>query len=105
MKKLLALILTSASLLLAVPEASTTVANDNAATSPQIRVRIGQRRYRDRDWRYRNRDLRYRNGYGQTYTQTRYVRRGWNTYRETYLIRYLPNGMVQTNLISRVRVS
>jgi len=105
MKKLLALILTSASLLLAVPEASTTVANANAATSPQIRVQIGQRRDRDRDWRYRNRDWRYRNGYGQTVTQTRYVRRGWNTYRETYLIRYLPNGMVQTNLISRVRVS
>jgi hypothetical protein len=103
MKKLLALILTSASLLLAVPEASTTVANANAATSPQIRVQIGRRRDRDRDWRYRNRD--YRNGYGQTYTQTRYVRRGWNTYRETYMIRYLPNGMVQTNLISRVRVS
>ena len=105
MKKLLALILTSASLLLAVPEASTTVANANAATSPQIRVQIGQRRDRDRDWRYRNRDWRYRNGYGQTVTQTRYVRRGWNTYRETYLIRYLPNGIVQTNLISRVRVS
>jgi hypothetical protein len=33
------------------------------------------------------------------------VRRGWATYRETYQIRYLPNGMVQTNLISRVRVS
>jgi hypothetical protein len=105
MKKLLALILTSASLLLAVPEASTTVANANAATPPQISVQIGQRRDRDRDWRYRNRDWRYRNGYGQTVTQTRYVRRGWNTYRETYLIRYLPNGMVQTNLISRVRVS
>jgi len=99
MKKLLALILTSVSLLLAVPDISTAVANANAATNPQIRVQIGrQRRYRDRYWRDRN-------GYGQTYTQTRYVRRGWNTYRETYLIRYLPNGMVETNLISRVRVS
>ena len=98
MKKLLALILTSASLLLAVPEVSTTVANANAATSPQIRVQIGRDRYRDRRWRDRY-------GYGRTVTQTRYVRRGWNTYRETYLIRYLPNGMVQTNLISRVRVS
>ena len=98
MKKLLALILTSVSLMLAVPNVST-VANANAATSPQIRVQIGRdRRYRDRNWRYRN-------GYSQTVTQTRYVRRGWNTYRETYLIRYLPNGMVQTNLISRVRVS
>ena len=98
MKKLLALILTSVSLMLAVPNVST-VANANAATSPQIRVQIGRdRRYRDRYWRDRY-------GYGRTVTQTRYVRRGWNTYRETYLIRYLPNGMVQTNLISRVRVS
>jgi len=98
MKKLLALILTSVSLLLAVPNASTTVANANAATSPQIRVQIGRDRYRDRRWHDRY-------GYGRTVTQTRYVRRGWNTYRETYLIRYLPNGMVQTDLISRVRVS
>lgn len=98
MKKLLALILTSVSLMLAVPNVST-VANANAATSPQIRVQIGQdRRYRDRNWRYRN-------GYGRTVMQTRYVRRGWATYRETYQIRYLPNGMVQTNLVSRVRVS
>jgi hypothetical protein len=98
MKKLLALILTSVSLMLAVPNVST-VANANAATSPQIRVQIGRdRRYRDRDWRYRN-------GYGRTVMQTRYVRRGWATYRETYQIRYLPNGMVQTNLVSRVRVS
>jgi hypothetical protein len=98
MKKLLALILTSVSLMLAVPNVST-VANANAATSPQIRVQIGRdRRYRDRDWRYRN-------GYGRTVLQTRYVRRGWATYRETYQIRYLPNGMVQTNLVSRVRVS
>ena len=99
MKKLLALILTSVSLLLAVPGVSTNVANANAAANPQIRVQIGrQRRYGDRDWRDRYR-------YGRTVTQTRYVRRGWNTYRETYLIRYLPNGMVQTNLINRVRVS
>jgi hypothetical protein len=98
MQKLLALILTSVSLMLAVPNVST-VANANAATSPQIRVQIGRdRRYRDRDWRYRN-------GYGRTVMQTRYVRRGWATYRETYQIRYLPNGMVQTNLVSRVRVS
>ena len=98
MKKLLALILTSVSLMLAVPNVST-VANANAATSPQIRVQIGRdRRYRDRDWRYRN-------GYGRTVLQTRLVRRGWATYRETYQIRYLPNGMVQTNLVSRVRVS
>ena len=102
MKRLLALILTSVSLLLAVPSVSTTAAIANAMGKPQIRVQIGRSRH-DRDWR----DRRYRDmyGYGRTETQTRYVRRGWATYRETYVIRYLPNGMVQTNLVSRVRVS
>jgi hypothetical protein len=101
MKKLLALILTSVSLLLAVPNVSTTVANANAMGNPQIRVQIGRPR-RDRYWRDRDRE---RYGYGRTVMQTRYVRRGWATYRETYQVRYLPNGMVQTNLISRIRVS
>jgi hypothetical protein len=97
MKKLLALILASVSFLLLTPEVSTNVTAAKAVTNPQIRVEIGQRRHRG----WRDRDYRY----GRTVTQTRYVRRGWNTYRETYQIRYLPNGMVQTNLISRVRVS
>ena len=97
MKKVLALILTAVSFLLMAPEISTNATEAKTVTNPQIRVEVGQR---DRRWRNRN---RYR--YGRTVTQTRYVRRGWNTYRETYVIRYLPNGMVQTNLISRVRVS
>jgi hypothetical protein len=37
-------------------------------------------------------------------TQTRLVRRGRAVWRETYQTRYLPNGMTQTRLISRVRV-
>ncbi len=37
-------------------------------------------------------------------TQTRLVRRGRQVWRETYQVRYLPNGMTQTSLISRVRV-
>ncbi|HEV8367909.1 MAG TPA: hypothetical protein VGQ39_08160 [Pyrinomonadaceae bacterium] len=96
MRKLLALILTSASFLLFAPDVVTKVSAATNVTNPQIRVQIG----RNRRWRNRH----YRN-YGRTVVQTRYVQRGWNTYRETYQIRYLPNGMVQTNLISRVRVS
>jgi hypothetical protein len=37
-------------------------------------------------------------------TQTRLVRRGRQVWRETYQVRYLPNGATQTRLISRVRV-
>jgi hypothetical protein len=37
-------------------------------------------------------------------TQTRLVRRGRQVWRETYQVRYLPNGMTQTTLISRMRV-
>ncbi|HEX8560967.1 MAG TPA: hypothetical protein VF668_22940 [Pyrinomonadaceae bacterium] len=37
-------------------------------------------------------------------TQSRLVRRGRQVWRETYQVRYLPNGRTQTRLISRVRV-
>ena len=37
-------------------------------------------------------------------TQTRLVRVGRRVYRETYQVRYLPNGRTQTSLLSRVRV-
>lgn len=72
---------------------------------PQVRIQIGQRRrhWRDRD---RDRDRDYargdRVGYGRMFTRD--VRRGWHLYRETYQVRYLPNGMTQTVLISRVRI-
>lgn len=36
--------------------------------------------------------------------RTRLVRVGRRVYRETYQIRYFPNGRTQTRLISRVRV-
>lgn len=37
-------------------------------------------------------------------TQTRLVRFGRRLFRETYRVRFLPNGRTQTTLISRVRV-
>ena len=40
----------------------------------------------------------------RVYTTTRLVRRGRRVYRETYQVRYLPNGRTVTRLISRVRV-
>jgi hypothetical protein len=82
------------------------------AATPQVRVQIGSqrrnRRWRERDrWRHRdwNRGERVGYGYGRTTVQTRLVQRGFHTYRETYRVRYLPNGLTQTTLISRVRVN
>ncbi len=81
--------------------------NADAATAlgtPQVRIELGQRRrrWRDRD-RYRDMARGDRIGYGRTYTQD--VRRGWHLFRETYQVRYLPNGRTQTVLISRVRLN
>ena len=76
----------------------------DAATSaalgkPQIRIEVGQRRrYRRPVWA-RGEQV----GYSRTFT--RVVRRGWRSYQETYQVRYLPNGMTQTVLISRVRLN
>lgn len=42
----------------------------------------------------------------RTVRRTRIVRLGRRLYRETYVVRYLPNGrIVDTRLISRVRIS
>ncbi|MDQ2854885.1 MAG: hypothetical protein M3R68_01035 [Acidobacteriota bacterium] len=88
---------------------SETKANAVTKANPQIRIRIGQRRHSDRYDRdrreYRDRDYRgYNNGYNNT-IQTRIVSDGWRSYRETYQVRYLPNGRTQTVLISRQRVN
>jgi hypothetical protein len=37
--------------------------------------------------------------------RTRVVRVGRRLYRETYIVRYFPNGYTDTRLISRVRIS
>jgi len=97
MKRLLALILTLTSFGFIASLAAPT-----AQANPQFRIVFG-RRHRDRDdrWRYRN---SYNYGY-RTTTETRLVQMGWHTYRETYQVTYLPNGQVQTSLISRYRVS
>ena len=112
MKKLLALALSLATMgfVASAAEAKTTETSLNAATTvstnalpPQIRIQLGGRR---RGWgndRWRN--DRWNNAHRfRIVTSTRLVRYGWQTYRETYQTRYLPNGGVQTRLISRVRV-
>lgn len=103
MKKILVLVLTLASIgsLGSIAPAKASALSSaiglaaNAAT-PQLRIQIGQDR-RDRRWgRYRRSQIR---------TQTRFIRYGRRTYRETYQIRYFPNGNYRTTLVSRVRVA
>jgi len=105
MKKLLALTLSVATLgfVASSAEAKATETSLAAATTastnavePQIRIQLGGQR--NRRWR-RGNDHRFR-----TVTQTRMVRFGRQLFRETYETTYLPNGRVQTRLISRVRV-
>jgi hypothetical protein len=98
MKRILALTLSLASIAFGAvaANAATTPASTIAATgiAPQIRIRIGPRR---RHYGYYGRPM-------QVQTQTRIVRYGWRTYRETYQVRYLPNGLTQTVLLSRQRI-
>jgi hypothetical protein len=101
MKKLLVLTLTLASfgfLGLGSSEAKANTVASTVMNTPQIRIRIGPQRNRD----YRNRDSRY--GRVRETRQTRIVQWGRRTYRETYLVRYYPNGQTDTTLISRERI-
>ena len=104
MKKLMALALTLSSFGF-LGLGATTANAATTAKAPQIRVRIGQQH--DRDWRrYREWDRNRRWNSGVRTVQTsRFVRRGFHTYRETYLVRYYPNGRTDTTLIARQRIS
>jgi len=78
---------------------STAAAATAAVGNPQLRIEVGQQRRR---WRNRGYATGQRIGYGRTFTRD--VQRGWRVYRETYQVRYLPNGGTRTMLISRVRI-
>jgi hypothetical protein len=75
-----------------------------AATSPKVVSQPANAV--PQEWRYhqRNRDWSNRRRVRVVRT-TRIVRHGFRTYRETYLVRYLPNGRTQTTLISRERIA
>ena len=99
MKKLLAIALTLGSFVVMgfgeASAATNSVANATTSAAPQ---------WQNQDWRYRNRRFNRRSRV-RTYQTSRLVRYGRRTYRETYLVRALPNGRTQTTLISRVRVA
>jgi hypothetical protein len=98
MKKFLALTLTLASVGLAggsveakAAGPSNSVAAVNVSKAAPAAAQIWNRRDRGRN--------RVR-----VTTQSRLVRSGRRVYRETYQVRYLPNGRTVTTLVSRVRV-
>lgn len=93
-KKLLILTLTLASFgFLGLGSQSSEAKAGTVTEAPQVRIELGQRNRWRRKYRVR------------TVQRTRIVQRGWRRYRETYLVRYFPNGQTQTTLISRERIS
>jgi hypothetical protein len=96
MKKILALTLSLASIIFVASAAEAKVKGSSVSTTTTIAANSLQTQ-----WRFRN---RRNNRVARTFTQTRLVRYGRQIYRETYLVRYLPNGRTQARLISRVRV-
>ena len=94
MKRLLGLTLSLASICFVASPAEAKAAEPSAA--PASAAAAGTAAPQWRRGRYGRR--------ARVYTTTRLVRRGRRVYRETYQIRYLPNGRTVTRLISRVRV-
>jgi hypothetical protein len=106
MKKLFAGILMLLSFVFVGSLDSTKATTGAALGKPQVRIQIGQPRRRYHYWnRYHDWDRARgdRIGYGRTFTRD--VQRGYRVYRETYQVRYLPNGMTQTVLVSRIRLN
>lgn len=87
MKKLLTISALLGSLIIFAPSQEAKAASAANVAEPQVRIQIGNQR--------RNR---------RSTIQTRIVRRGFATYRETYRVTYTRNGRVRTQLISRVRI-
>ena len=96
MKKLLVLTLTLASFGFfgLGSQSSEATANSVTSATPQVQIQLGSQRNR---WRRYNRPVR-------RVRQTRIVRHGYRTYRETYLITYYSNGRSTTTLIDRDRI-
>lgn len=95
MRKFLALSLLLGSMAFAassVVEAKTTGENAKNAVEPNAAQQYGR-------WQRNKRNRRAR-----VVTRTRIIRIGGRLYRETYQIRYLPNGRTQIRILSRVRV-
>jgi hypothetical protein len=104
MKKLLALTLSLASIGLVASSTEAKAAGSSIAPAATVSNTLAPQwgdRNRDRN---RGRWNRRNNRRAHVTTQTRLVRYGRQIFRETYQVRYLPNGRTHVRLISRVRV-
>ena len=103
MKRVLGIAFALLTLGFVVPTEAKTTANSNeiatvaANAAPQWQRNRRWERRENRRW-----DRRYNT---RAVTRSRIVRVGRRVYRETYVVRYLPNGRVDTRLISRTRIS
>ncbi len=88
------------SLLMVTFAFSATFASAQSYFPQRDRDRWDDRRDNRRDNRWNNR----RNNRVRTVTQTRIVRQGFRTFRETVRISYLPNGRTRVQIINRVRI-
>ncbi len=91
MKKFLTLTLLFVSAIIFVPSAEAKTADVKTNGAVEANYQRQNRNYQ------RQRRVRVVN-------RTRTVRRGYRVYREVWQYRYLPNGRVQTRLISRTRI-
>ena len=99
MKRVLGIAFALLTLGFVVPTEAKTTANANEIAT--VAANAAPQWQRNRRWDRRN-NRRYNT---RAVTRSRIVRVGRRVYRETYVVRYLPNGRVDTRLISRTRIS
>jgi hypothetical protein len=99
MKKLLALVLSLASVGLVASSTEAKAVGRSSSPAATIAASAAAPQWRNQRGRGRGNNRRVR-----VVTQTRLVRVRRQVYRETYQVTYLPNGGTRTRLISRVRV-
>jgi hypothetical protein len=99
MKRVLGIAFALLTLGFVVPAEAKTTAdfNENATVAANAAPQWQRYRRDNRRW-----DRRYNT---RAVTRSRIVRYGRRLYRETYVVRYFPNGRVDTRLISRTRIS
>jgi hypothetical protein len=95
MKRVLGIVFALLTLGFVVPAEAKTTGNSNEIATIAVNSTPQWQRYR----RYNNRRRT------RAVTRSRIVRYGRRVYRETYVVRYYPNGRVDTRLISRTRIS
>ena len=98
MKRVLGIVFALLTLGFVVPAEAKTTGNSNEIATIAANSTPQWQHYRRID-RYNNRRRT------RAVTRSRIVRYGRRVYRETYVVRYYPNGRVDTRLISRTRIS